>query len=451
MPAPPPTLMSPPAGPAVEDDAPRATGLRALALASVPTSVWVVADQAIVSLANFVTMLLLVRIVRGGAGDAAAAEALGIYGLGWSILVLVYSAAKAVIWTPYTTHAAAMPPGRRAEFTGSVTLHAALLAAAVGLGFVLTAAALPLVGQGGEVAWLFNALAVAMPLILMREHVRQVWLARLELRDVALTDFIASGVQLVVVGALARAGWLDGATAFLALAAGVAVSVVLCVAERSRFRFSAAAALADWRLNWPFAKWVAGGAAATQLGNQGTRWVLYGLYGGAVMGVFTSAQSVIQIANPLLVAVANYFGPVSARVYADRGFAGLWRHTVRSTWVLTGLLTAGVVALLLVGPPFIAAVFGGSFSRVSQGLILSVALGVFSDIVRTPIDFAALALGMGRMTFSVSCMRLAINATLGVALVWWLGPIGIGYGMLIASLASMAWQWGLVLREGARG
>jgi hypothetical protein len=84
---------------------------------------WLLADQAIVSLASFLAAAIVGRV--------CGREELGIYGLAVSIFWLVAGVPNSLIWTPYTSRVAKMPPQRRAFYTGSVTWHAILVAMAI--------------------------------------------------------------------------------------------------------------------------------------------------------------------------------------------------------------------------------------------------------------------------------------------------------------------------------
>src|SRR4051794_27056330 len=69
------------------------------------------ADQAIVSGASFVTTLVVGRV--GGA------EELGVYSLGFTLLVLALSFQDALVSSPYTVYSYRLESEDRARFAGS--------------------------------------------------------------------------------------------------------------------------------------------------------------------------------------------------------------------------------------------------------------------------------------------------------------------------------------------
>ena len=86
-------------------------------------TMWVVCDQAVVSLASFLTTVIVGRI--------CGREELGIYVLGTTTFWLLAGIPNALAWTPYTSRAARMSPRRRARYNGSVTIHMAILTVAI--------------------------------------------------------------------------------------------------------------------------------------------------------------------------------------------------------------------------------------------------------------------------------------------------------------------------------
>lgn len=409
----------------------------ALLCQAVPRSLWVLADQGVVSLTNFAVGVTVGRI----AGETE----LGVFGLGFSLMMVLYAIAKSFVWTPYTTRFPQLAPQRQATYTGSVTAHllamcgvaSVVMLLLCGGASVLTIATGALAGIG----LMFACLAVYMPAILLREHVRRLCLAKLSVIETLLFDVAVSIAQLSVLYLLVRLEVLSGATAFLALAACSVAIAGWYVWRGKGIVFSSRRLQSDWLRNWPFSKWLASAAVVLQVGNQGTRWALSIMHGLAAIGRLTSAQMLIMIANPIVLGVSNYFGPASATLYAEQGLLALWKHTVRSTWLLLGFVTLATGALVGFGPDLARLIFADKVSAVSSLLVASLALGVFSEVVHIPVEFASLARQKGRLLFNCCLLRFVANITIGFVLIWFYGPLGVGFGMLIGNLGSLAWQW----------
>lgn len=405
----------------------------------VPRSVWVLLDQGMVSVTNFAASVAVAR--------SAGGEQLGLYFLGFGGLMLAHSVAKALVWTPYTAAIPHKQKDDRAAYTGSATVYALLIG---GLGSLLAlagAGVCRLAAADSIYALILAAVSVTAPFWLLREHVRRVCLAELRVGEVLLFDACACVLQLSAIGLLLTADRLTGATALLTVGAPVVAGLVWMVVRRRDVQFSLAGVKRDGAQTWPFAKWLGGGAASVQVGEQGMRWLMPSVHGLMATGQLAAGQQIIQLANPLVLGVSNYLGPSSANVYGEGGLAGLWRHTVRGTYWLVLCGSVATAALVTLGPLFARLVFGADFQEVDPLLILSLALGVFSTAAHLPIEFASVARSRGRLLFWTAILRLAINATVGAGLVWLLGPMGVGLGLLAGNAASLAVQWTALARE----
>jgi O-antigen/teichoic acid export membrane protein len=401
------------------------------------------ADQGVVSLANFACSIFVAR--------AAGEVELGLYGLGFMVFVLLLGLAKALIWTPYTSLCARLHGDERRAYDGSVTVHFAafMLAASLAL-LALGAAAYALLPQKLALARLFMVLAPCLALVMLREHVRKLCLARLCVVEVLAFDVVVSGLQMLAIVWLYQAGRLTGAMAFVGSAAACCLSLPWFYYRRARFAWKPTAWRLAWAKNWDIARWITPNAAMSQIGNQVPRWFLEALYGLREVGLFMSAQTVIQTANPLLLGNANYFGPNSARVYAAEGKPGLRRVTVRNTLFLCALVIAVALAAALLGPTLIPLVFGRTF-QVPRGLILSLSLGMLSEVLLMPIEFATLTVGRARVSTAAGATRLAINLSLGLALVYLYGSHGIGYALFVGNSVALAWLWTAFLQQASAG
>lgn len=400
---------------------------------------WAFVDQGVVSLANFGISVLVAR----AAGEAE----LGLYGLGFMVFVLLMGLAKSLLWTPYISILPRLNDGEQKQYTANVTAQFAFLGVVSSLALLAVGLALlELVPQRGPLAGLLISLSPCMPFLLVREHIRILCLASLRLTEALAFDVIVCCVQLGGALWLFRAERLTSTTAFIVSAAAGSLSFGWIVLRRAVFQWRPGTLGADWRRTWRIARWITPTAVMQQIGSQTPRWFLEAIYGLKEMGLFVSAQTVIQFANPLLLGNANYFGPSSASLYAKHGRHELWRYTVRNTIFLSALIVGAVLAATYLGPAFIQWSYGGSF-LVSSALILLLSLGMLLEVLLMPVDFAMLTLGRPSVSAAVTAARLALNLTLGLLMVDLWGSQGIGYALLLGNSLSLAWMWGAFARE----
>ncbi len=400
------------------------------------------ADQGVVSLANFACTVLVAR--------AAGEGELGLYALGFLVFMFQVALAKALLWTPYTSLFPRLATDRQKEFTASVTCYLAVLVT-VGGCIVVAAGAVwqTFSPQRQDFARLLIALGPATTLLLLREHVRCLALARLDVYRLLVLDAAVTVTQALLLVALLAMGRLTAVSAYLAMAVACVWSLAWIWSRRRQFAPSIGALRNDWRPLWGISRWIVPTAVMSQLGSQAPRWLLEALYGLRQMGLFMSSQVVIQMANPLVLGNANYFGPRSATIFARQGAAGLWQYTIRNTLFLLALITGIALAAGVLGPALIAVVYGASF-QVDRALLVPLAFGMLSENLLQPIDFAMLTLGRASLSTAAAALRLAINLIVTTSLVYAWGAPGIGYGLLAANLAALLWLWLAFWRDAGR-
>src|ERR1035437_910711 len=144
------------------------------------------ADQAIVSATNFLTGVIIAR--------ACSKEELGLYSLGFSVVLMMADLQSSLIMTPYMVYAPRLKGRAHALYTGSTLIHQSAFCLLTMLALVCGAFAV-MIGVGprglGPVLW---ALVPVIGLIMLREFARRVCFARLKLKTAFLFDTsIAAG------------------------------------------------------------------------------------------------------------------------------------------------------------------------------------------------------------------------------------------------------------------
>ena len=241
------------------------------------------ADQAIVSGASFLTTVLLGRL-------CGPAE-LGIYTMGFSILVLLYTVLQSVVAVPYTIYVQRMQGLVRRQYAGGVLVHCVILALAAMAGLAI-AGGVSSLGFGppglAKVLWM---LAVAVPFLLLRELGRRFAFAEMRMTTAFALDAIVVGLQAALLIGLACCGWLSAVTAVAAAAVGCGlVAVGWLYSARGQFVVQAAGARQAWRQNWPFSKWVLAEQSVQALNNYVMPWLLAILFGVAATGLFSATR-----------------------------------------------------------------------------------------------------------------------------------------------------------------
>ncbi len=246
-------------------------------------TMWVVFDQGVVSLASFITTVIV--------GRTCGREELGIYVLATTTFWLLAGIPNALTWTPFTSRAPRMSTGRRAGYCGSITLHTFLLTAFLA-GVFIFVGLLPSswFGQTDWFSWMCFALVPFTLMMTLREHVRRICMAQVAVRDLLTLDAPIAVAQLVLLLWLAHKGWLTANTALVAVAVACFVSVLWLVGHRSHFAFRRRRAAVHWSYNLQFGRWLLALSIVWLLSDSLYRWIVGWQYGLDGLGRFASAS-----------------------------------------------------------------------------------------------------------------------------------------------------------------
>ncbi|MBI3897910.1 MAG: oligosaccharide flippase family protein [Gammaproteobacteria bacterium] len=396
---------------------------------------WSLIDQSIVSLANFLSVLLLARFM-------AAAE-FGGFVLAQTGLLLVTSLQTSLLTQSHNVLGAKLKGKCYRRFTGAVIvmqivagLGVCLLLALAGCGLFLSGA------RANGILWMTLA-AAAFPWM-AQEFVRRVLYTRSAARAAAMNDVICYGLQLIGVLLLVRylsTSSLTAVAVLLVFGGSSLIAVLFGVYQLRdhvefawRVRFQRRLRASTARV-WRFGGWLLAQNVTTWFGANGHAWVVGALLGTEVVGLYRAAIHLVNLINPLRQAAFVYLPARASLMFAANGYTGLacW---VRHVGTRLLLLLAPLVLLLVVFPEqLLRLMYGGKFSGMGLGLILALAAAAQAiSFARYPLEVAVLAAGEPRRLFHINLLSIALLLTCGIGLIVSFGIVGIALSMLLISI-----------------
>jgi O-antigen/teichoic acid export membrane protein len=376
-------------------------------------------DQAVVSGASFATSVIL--------GRNCPREELGIYYLALSVVFFVRGVQEQVVSAPYMIYCGRKKGGELAEYAGSSLVHQCVLMVVTSavLGIVLFAGGTP---AGGETA--FWLLVGAAPLMLLREYIRQLCFAHLEMKAAIALDVSVAAIQLAALGGLSWAARLDvtSTLAILAISCGLP-AIVWLFAKRQPLVARVSTAIRDFRSNWTFARW----ALASQLLACTTPyimpWVVALTHGEAETGTLGACATLVGLSNMFMMGLCNFLSPRAARGFAEGGLAEL-QSVLKKTAILF-LVSLGAVVLIgfTCGEQIAMLVYGPQFA--GTGLIIGVlALSVLANSMGVTAGNGLWAMERPQANFVADLTSLGIVIVATVVLVPTFGPLGAALSTL---------------------
>lgn len=402
---------------------------RMAAVASDRVRLLSLAEQGVISAANFAALLLLAR----GFDEAA----FGLYSFAWMALLFVVNLHRSAVVVPFVIHAADPEVlAREAVLWRRLNWGTALLSA---LGLALAAGAVPLTGGPHWMSLAFLAAALLVGPAFAYEFGRR-WLIQLDRYGATLAAALlyAAGAVLGALAAIAT-GRIEVAVAGLLAANGAAALLALLLAPP----------LPRPKARPPFRRFLAelahfiGWLVMSNLAYNGychlPPLILGAIAGPVPVAVYQAMRNFIQPLATLLTAVDNFDKPRAARALAAEGPAGLKRALLHTTGALT-VLTAPALALLAAFPaPLVGVVYGDRYEGAAHTLLWFAAFQA-AVVAVYPLETALMVVRRADLLFRGRVVAAAAGIALSLALIphWGVGGAMAGMigGVIVSGLAA---------------
>jgi O-antigen/teichoic acid export membrane protein len=399
---------------------------------------WTLADQAIVSVCNFLTIYLLARFM--GIGE------FGLYMIGWISLLFLVSLQSAVITEP---HAVLGPKRDLLRYRQLTTvLAAALLAGAVGLGLLLVMA--------GALTWTLASPRYGQLLVLLggvvvpwmaQEFVRRVLYTRSETRAACANDTVsyglqASGIGLVVV--LVEAP--SPALAFGVLGVSSLVAALFGIWQIREHLCTSGLSPADgfgmWKEAADFGKWLLARNIVSWSGQYGHSWLLLAMLGPLALGTYKAAEHLLNIVNPLRLAAYAYLPPRGSRVHAERGTKALQQWITDVYRLVGGAFVAVILILALLSAQLLDLAYGDKFAGLHLEWIIILGGGAaLINFARIPLEMGIIAMKQSRPLFWIHVWSVPLLFITGITLIHEFGIFGLPISSMVIGGVLLVLTW----------
>jgi O-antigen/teichoic acid export membrane protein len=398
----------------------------------------VVSDQVVVSGMRFFTTALIGRVC--GPGE------LGVYSLGFTMLMLIAAIQESLILIPYNIFCGRVHSAGGTGYAGALLQQFFVLAGSMALVLAGLAHFLPRLGTLaalGPVVWV---LAGLLPFELLREFGRRINVAHFRMGSALLLDSTVAAIQIGGLLALMFSGRLSAAGAYLVAGFSAAVpALTWLIASRKEFAFRTAHWTSAWLRNWSFGKWVFAAAMTSMVHMYAAYWLLAILSDAAAAGIFAACQTIVLLSNPFFLGMGNYLIRRAAHALDLGGISELRQIVVQAT-ALNGV-AMGAFSML-------AALFGGWLLRLIYGPLYA---GQQLTIGLLACASLASAMGMGPnhglyalerpdVDLKANLLALAVMLVVTASLVGHFQLVGVATGLLAGNAAGTALRWAVYSR-----
>lgn len=387
-------------------------------------------DQAIVSIATYLTTVWITRSTQEGAG---------LYLLVFTLWIVAGEAQNSLISTPQMLRLPRLSTGRARRFNGSLLVHSLGLSAFLIVLLLVASGIIKLVHLATgwtqvadfPIVLLLSAITVA-PLAL-RNFARNYCFATRDAVNALTIDIVVCLVQLGGVGVLFFFGelhhwWL--ATLIVAIANLVAGLLWLSM-SRHRFAPQRRRILIDLQRNWRTSRPIFASSMLWTAGMYAYPWMIVGIAGSAANGIWAACFTLANLGNPLAMGIQNFMGPAIAHAHADRDASAFRRYVLKCTLLYVLIVLPACVVMAVLAEPLLR-LFNGSqyagygavtailaFTMLLQGLSFPTSRGLFS-------------LGRASLDMLANLGPLVVLLVAGALLINWQGVIGAAICLVVA-------------------
>lgn len=388
---------------------------------------WALLDQGIVSGASFVTSVLI--------GHACSRNELGVYYLAMSIVLFVRGIQERLVSVPYMVHCSRRHGQSLAALGGSTLVHQFALSGLTALGLAGFLGILGFLAEPALPPAVVAVMLAAVPLILLREYVRQFTFAHLRFRSAALLDAAVTTIQLGGLFVLGRMHLLTVPAIYALMGASCGLACLgWYVLNREPLVFDRRAIVADWHQNWSFGKWVLISQLVSSMAPSLLPWLLAGARGMEATGELAACCTLAGFANVLLIGLANALTPEAAGAFAQGGSEALWKVLRRATIVFSLVIGALCVLFFAVGSSLVAIVYGSGFAG-SGPLLGLLGLNLWAGSIEVVAGNGLWAVDRPRANLWADVTNFTVAALAGTWLVFAAGAMGVALGLCLGAAA----------------
>lgn len=393
------------------------------------------ASQIVTSGANFVTAIVIVRVL--------GLEAFGLFSICFLLIMIVRNFLNGCVLVPMSSIGPKLRPSSLAAYRGFAAVNA--LAFAVLSGVLLFAIVTPLGAILNSPTLPDLALAAAMANLaanladFMRRHH---FVYEAPARAFAV-DLVRFGVQVGLLFWLATAttGMFSAETALYAMAAGSLCGIAVGCFGFGRASWSPRLSKALWPRHWRFIKWMTPATALEAVQGNAPIFIAGALLGETALGLIRAVQQLANVLNLPFNALQQIAPSMAARALSGDGAQALNRF-------LTRLAGASAAALLVTSIAVIAAadlVLGTLFRlNVADALPIFLVFCVLNLalVLRLPLIVFYQAREEPSVITAANLVGSGVSLLLSFFLIAEIGPAGVPLVGIVVVASTLLVFWG---------
>ena len=390
-------------------------------------------DQAVVSFTNCLTIILLVRIC-----DSAV---FGAFVLSWQVLNYFRTANERCISAPYVAFAQ-RPDKQITSFLGSSLFHCFAFGSMSVLAVGFFSLSLSQINGMEDFSSGLKWMAIAIPFVLWRDHLRVISIANFRTGLALLMDTFGSILQFSALALMAYYHLVDIRAVALAIATSSCVPIMFWFARNQmHMSFAVRSIVDDWVCNWAYAKWLViarcFGVGSYLVVPMLVATMLPGTPSQVAIGTgaFASCLSLVGLSQMFVIGLNGFSQSASVQAYHRGHLAALHASMWRSMAVYSMILVPICLLFFFFGSDLLSMIYKPSFAPFGMVVFaLSINVLVVSSAIVASNGLAAINRPAGN--FLGEFLNFVVSVATAAILIVPFGLLGAAIGITTGSLAS---------------
>ena len=385
---------------------------------------WGMADQALISLANFITMLVLAREL--------SINSFGQFVLINTGLQIVLSFQGPLITQPHNVLAFRHGDENYRTYTSTCLFAQAGLALLTLVVFGLIAAIIGTWDRSTGTLVLFMAFAAMA--WQGQEFFRRIMYTEERPARAFVNDLASYGGQVLFIGVMLATGILSAGAAIIAIAVTSSIAATLGFIQ-TRHSFDGRFRLDYLRSNWRHSRWLVGAAGSSLINRHLWYYMLALLSGSAATATFAAVSILLRPIGILVTSIETMLPTHLARRLTSSGrLHGFQAH--RPAFMLAPVIAVYSLLIVAGGDTMLGFLYGDTYQDQTI-LIFLFAVYYSLAYLQAILDSTLRALDQTRPIFVASIAAAVLTLTVGWALTGWLSVEGAALGVILNSIVAL--------------
>ena len=328
-------------------------------------------------------------------------------------------------------------------FLGSSLVQQAFFSVVSSLVFIGLGTLFNFVSVPEGLAFCFIVIAIALPPILLRDHLRAVSCTHFRYGAAALLSGVALVLQLGIMFAFYRFDALSAANVFAAMGiASLIPSAIWLLSKTEAFQFTPAQFASDWKDCYRYSSWLVAARFFPSVVNSLLPWIVLWMVSENASGIWGTCITLANVSMMFVIGCNNLFQPRAVVALQTQGKPAMQRVLELSAIVFGVALSMVCVAYYFFGEYILELAFNKDIANFNQVVtILSVHVLICSLSIVAGNGLAAMektrGIFVGEFSWSVVTIVAAVLLTPPYGLTG--TAIAICLGSLVATLIEGGW------------